>query len=329
MLAIETSSFGPPSVLRAVEIPQPEIGPGEVLIRVEAAGVSRADILQRQGNYPPPPGASQTLGLDVAGSIAAVGSDVVRWRLGDRVCALVNGGGYAEFCSVPFGQVLPIPEGWSATEAATLPENLFTVFDNMVTRAGLRKGDTVLVHGGTSGIGSMAIMLARAIGAVPYATAGSDEKCEACLRIGAERAINYRSQDFVVEIGRYTGGRGVDVVLDIVGGSYLEKNLDALAIEGRLSIVATLGGSNGAFPIRKLMGKRATVLGSTMRVRTTAEKAAISEALLAGIWPLLPEKKSVRPVIDSTFPLQDARAAHERMESGLHIGKIVLTHETP
>lgn len=325
MLTIEMSSFGSPSVLKAVETARPAIEPDEVLIRVEAAGVSRADVLQRQGNYPPPPGASKTLGLDVAGSVAEIGSDVARWRMGDRVCALVNGGGYAEFCAAPSGQVLPIPEGWSAAEAATLPENLFTVFDNLVTRARLRKGETVLVHGGTSGIGSTAIMVARAIGAVPYATAGSSEKCAACLQIGAERAIQYRSQDFAAEIEGYTGGRGVDVILDIVGGSYFEKNLDALAMEGRLAIVATLGGGTAALPLQKLMRKRATVLGSTMRARTAMEKAAVSEALLARIWPLLPEKKHIRPLIDSTFPLRDARAAHERMESGGHIGKIVLT----
>lgn len=324
MLAIEMSSFGPPSVMGIVEVPKPRVTADDVLIRVDAAGVSRADVLQRQGKYPPPPGASQILGLDVAGSIAEVGSGVAGWREGDRVCALVNGGGYAEFCAAPAGQVLPIPDGWSAPEAATLPENLFTVFDNMVTRCRLSGGETVLVHGGTSGIGSTAIMLARAIGAIPYATAGSVEKCAACLKIGAERAIQYRTEDFVAMMKQFTGGRGVDVVLDIVGGSYLDRNLDALALEGRLAIVATLGGASATLPLQKLMARRARIMGSTMRARTAAEKGAIADELRKQIWPLLPEKRFIRPLIDSTFPLRDASAAHHRMEAGLNIGKIVL-----
>jgi NADPH:quinone reductase len=324
MRMVGMASFGPPDVLKIEEAPRPEIKPGEVLVQVEAAGVSRADVMQRQGRYPPPPGASQTLGLDIAGTIAEVGRGASQWSVGDKVCALVNGGGYAEFCAVPAGQVLPIPEGWSAAEAATLPENLFTVFDNLVTRARLRRGETVLVHGGTSGIGSTAIMLARALGAIPYATAGSDEKCAACLKIGAERAIQYRREDFAAAIAQYTGGRGVDVVLDIVGGSYLEKNLDTLATDGRLSIVAIQGGATGTLPLHKLMVKRGTIVGSTMRPRTAAEKAAVANVLRQEIWPLLPEKQFIRPLIDSSFPLEDAQAAHERLEEGAHIGKIIL-----
>lgn len=324
MLAIEMSSFGLPSVMAVAEIPKPQVKPGEVLIRVEAAGVSRADVLQRQGKYAPPAGASQILGLDVAGSIATVGGEVAAWRVGDRVCALVNGGGYAEFCSVPAGQVLPVPDGWSAPEAASLPENLFTVFDNLVTRARLSRGETVLVHGGTSGIGSMAIMLARAVGAIPYATAGTVAKCAACLKIGAEKAIQYRSEDFAEMIKEYTNGRGVDVILDIVGGSYLDKNLDALAMEGRLAIVATLGGASGTLSLPKLMAKRAAITGSTMRARTAAQKGAIAQVLRQQIWPLLPDKRFIKPLIDFTFPLRHARAAHERLETGSHIGKIVL-----
>jgi len=237
----------------------------------------------------------------------------------------VNGGGYAELCVVPAAQVLPVPEGWSSVEAVTLPENLFTVFDNIVTRARLAAGETILVHGGTSGIGSMAIMLARALGAVPYATAGSDPKCDAAKQIGAEQAINYRTQDFVEIIKKFTAGRGVDVVADIVGGSYLARNIEALAHDGRLAIIATLGGAEAALPIARLMQKRATVTASTMRPRTAVEKGAIAERLRVQIWPLLPEKRFIKPLVDSIYPLSDAAKAHERLEGGEHIGKIVLT----
>jgi len=325
MLAIEFTHPGPPDVLHLAEQPEPRLQAGEVLIRVEAAGVSRADVLQRQGKYPPPPGASPVLGLDVAGVIAKCGSGVTNCKPGDRVCALVNGGGYAELCAVAATQVLPIPEGWSAVEAATLPENLFTVFDNISTRARLAAGETLLMHGGTSGIGSMAIMLARALGAVPYATAGSDEKCEAAKKIGAEKAINYRTQDFVKVIKEFTSDRGVDVIGDIVGGDYLARNIDALAREGRLALIATLGGAEGNLPIGRLMQKRGTIVASTLRPRTAAEKGAITQRLLTQIWPLLPAKRFIRPVIDSTYALTEAQKAHERMESGDHVGKIVLT----
>lgn len=324
MIVIEISKFGPPDVLKAVERPNPEPGEGEIVIRVEAAGVSRADIMQRQGKYPPPPGASDIPGLDVAGTVDGIGAGVNRFKKGDPVCAIVAGGGYAEYCVAPAVQVLPLPERWSAVESATLPENLFTVFDNLITRAALRGGETVLVHGGTSGIGSMAIMLARAWGTTVFATAGSDEKCAACVSLGAEHAINYKKADFAAEINRITAGRGVDVVVDLVGGSYLERNLDVLATEGRITIIATQGGRTGQLNIGALMMKRARVMGSTMRVRTPAQKGEIAVRLLREVWPLLPPKNPIRPVIDTTFPLRDARLAHERMESGRHIGKIVL-----
>ena len=325
MLAIEISSYGPPDVLKLVERPDPEPKPDEIVIRVEAAGVARADTLQRQGKYPPPPGASDIPGLDVAGTVAAIGRNVRDWKSGDRVCAILAGGGYAELCAVPAAQCLPIPDGWSSVEAATLPENLFTVLDNLVTRGQLKEGETVLIHGGTSGIGSMAIMLSVACGAAPIASAGTDDKCEACLSFGAKHAINYKQADFVAELKRLTDNRGADVILDMVGGSYLERNLDALATEGRLVIIATQGGRSGPLDIGKLMMKRARVLGSTMRSRTPEQKGEVARRLRAEIWPLLPAKQAIRPIIDCTFPLRDAGRAHERMESGEHIGKIVLT----
>jgi len=325
MIAIEISSFGSPDVLKPVERPKPVPKPGELVIRVEAAGVSRADVMQRQGKYPPPAGASDVPGLDVAGSIDSVGADVADWKAGDRVCAIVTGGGYAEFCAAPALQVLPIPEGWSAIEAATLPENLFTVYDNLITRAALQSGETALIHGGTSGIGSMAIMLSRAWSAIPIATAGTREKCDACLAFGAEHAINYKESDFVAELKRLTDGNGVNVVLDLVGASYLEKNVDALALEGRLSIVATQGGRVGQIDLGKLMLKRGRVIGSTMRARTPEEKGEIRRRLLRDVWPMLPGKKTIRPIVDSVFRFTDARLAHERMESSRHIGKIVLS----
>jgi NADPH2:quinone reductase len=324
MIAIEISSYGPPEVLKPVERPKPAPGPDEVVIRVQAAGVARADLLQRLGKYPPPPGASDIPGLDVAGIVDSVGASVTSFKAGDAVCAILSGGGYAEFCAVAAVQVLPIPEGWNPVEAACLPENLFTVFDNMVTRAGLRRGETVLIHGGTSGIGSTAIMLAKARGAFILATAGSQEKCEACLGLGAGNAINYRTSDFVAEVKHLTGDKGVDVVLDIVGGSYLERNIACLAIEGRLSIVATQGGRKAELDIGKLMMKRARVMGSTMRVRTPAQKGLVAEALRREVWPLLSARDPIAPLIDSTFPLLQASNAHKRLESGSHIGKIIL-----
>jgi NADPH:quinone reductase len=324
MLAIEISSFGAPDVLKPVDRPEPVPKDSEVLIRVEAAGVARADLMQRQGKYPPPPAASDIPGLDVAGTIESVGASVHNWKIGDRVCAILTGGGYGEFCVAPSVQVLPIPDGWSAVEAATLPENISTVYDNLITRAGLKRGETALIHGGTSGIGSTALMLARAWGAIPIATAGTPEKCEACLSFGAEHAVNYHETDFVAEVKRITQARGVDVVLDMVGGSCLDKNVDVLALEGRLSIVATQGGRTGQLDIGQLMAKRGRIMGSTLRSRTPEEKGEIARRLLRDVWPMLPSKDAIRPIIDSTFPLTNARLAHERMESGKHIGKIVL-----
>jgi putative PIG3 family NAD(P)H quinone oxidoreductase len=287
--------------------------------------VAHADLLQREGKYAPPPGASDIPGLDVAGIVHLVGAEARGlWKPGDRVCAILSGGGYAEYCAVPAAQVLPIPAGWTAAEAATLPENLFTVYDNLITRAGLTRGETVLVHGGASGIGSMAIMLSRAWEATPIATAGSGEKRDACLSFGAQHAINYHETDFVAAVRELTGGRGVDVVLDMVGGSYLDRNLDALSTEGRLAIIATQGGRTGQLEIGKLMSKRARVLGSTMRARSSAAKGEVAQKLSRDVWPLLPAKTPIRPLIDSTFPLTDARLAHYRMEGGRHVGKIIL-----
>ena len=324
MIAIEISSFGGPDVLRPVERPKPVAKEGEVVIRVQAAGVSRADLMQRQGKYPPPPGASDIPGLDLAGVIDSVGPGVTEYKPGEAVCAIVAGGAYAEFCAAPVVQVLPAPQGWTAVEAATLPENLFTVYDNLITRAALQAGESVLIHGGASGIGSMAIMLSRAWRAIPFATAGTQAKCDACRQLGAQEAINYKETDFVAEIKRLTGGRGADVIADLVGGSYLDRNLDALATEGRLTIIATQGGRTGQLDIPKLMIKRGRVLGSTMRARTPEMKGEIARRLLRDVWPRLPAKDPIRPVIDSKFPLAEARLAHERLEKGGHVGKVVL-----
>jgi putative PIG3 family NAD(P)H quinone oxidoreductase len=298
----------------------------ELIIKVAAAGVARADTLQRQGKYPPPQGASDIPGLDVAGTIHSVGKGVTEFAMGDAVCAILAGGGYAEYCAAPVQQVLPVPEGWSFTEAATLPENLFTVYDNLVTRAQLTAGDTVLIHGGASGIGSMAIMLGQALGATVITTAGSKDKCEACVELGAGCAINYKESDFVAETKQFTGGRGVNVVLDMVGGSYLERNVASLAVEGRIAMIATQGGRVGNLDIGVLMMKRGRIMGSTMRARTPDEKGKVTAALLKNVWPLLAAKTTIRPIIDSCFALRDACQAHARMEQGSHIGKIVLTN---
>jgi putative PIG3 family NAD(P)H quinone oxidoreductase len=324
MLTIEISKPGPPEVLRPAQRPIPTPLADEIVIRVAAAGVARADLLQRQGHYPPPKGASDIPGLDVAGTVHSLGANVRSWQVGDLVCAILTGGGYAEYCVAPAVQVLPIPHGWTFAEAATLPENLFTVYDNVVTRGGLRAGETILIHGGSSGIGTMAIMLALAKGAHPIATAGTAEKCVACLQLGAEHAINYKEADFVAEAQKLTQSRGVNLILDMVGGSYLDRNLDTLAPDGRLVIVATQGGRNATLDIGKLLLKRLRVMGSTMRARPSEAKGQVAAALFSDIWPLLPAKNYIRPVIDATFPLVDAHLAHERMESGAHLGKIVL-----
>jgi putative PIG3 family NAD(P)H quinone oxidoreductase len=315
---------GEPAVLYAGEAAVPTPGAGEVLVAVEAAGVSRADVLQRRGLYPPPPGASPILGLEVAGTIAGVGPGVTQWREGDRVCALCSGGGYAQYVTVPQGQVLPIPDRWSAVEAASLPENAFTVYDNLFTRTRLTAGESVLVHGGTSGIGTTAIMFATALGARAFATAGGPEKCAACVKLGAIEAIDYRTQDFVEQVARITGGRGVDVVLDIVGGDYIARDLQCLALDGRVACIATQRGRNAGIDLGILLAKRATVIGSSLRSRSDEQKAAIARALRARIWPLLPKRDPIQPVIDSTYPFERAAEAHTRMESSAHIGKIVL-----
>jgi putative PIG3 family NAD(P)H quinone oxidoreductase len=324
MIAIAISSPGGPDVLKPEERPTPVPRTGEVLIRVEAAGVARADTMQRQGHYPPPAGASDIPGLDVAGLIETVGEGVDQYRPGDCVCAILAGGGYAQFCAVPVQQVLPIPENWTAIEAATLPENMFTVYDNVIVRAGLKRGETVLIHGGSSGIGTTAIQLSKAWGATVLTTAGSAAKCAAVERFGAAHAINYKESAFAAEVKRLTDGRGVDVVFDMVGGSYLESNLECLAPDGRITIIATQGGRTGQLDIAKLMQKRGKVMGSTMRVRSPEKKGEVARGLLRDVWPLLPAKNPIAPVIDRTFPLVEASRAHARMEEGEHIGKIVL-----
>jgi len=319
---IEIAAPGPPEVLRPAVRPVAPPGPGEVLIRVAAAGVNRPDVLQRQGLYPPPPGASDIPGLEVAGEVVAAG-DGAGWRVGDRVCALVAGGGYAEYCLAPGPQCLPVPAGLTLVEAAGIPETFFTVWTNVFERGRLAPGETLLVHGGSSGIGTAAIPLARALGARVLATAGSAEKCAACAALGAERAINYRELDFVAAVKEATGGRGVDVVLDMVGGDYIPRNLECLAVEGRLVLIALPRGAKAEVSFAPVLFRRLTITGSSLRPRTVEQKGAIARALRERVWPLL-ESGRVRPVIHSRFPLAEAAAAHRLMESGAHIGKIVL-----
>ena len=324
MIAVEITTFGGPEVLRLVERHDPEPDPGEVLIDVAAAGVNRPDTMQRRGAYPPPPGASDLPGLEVAGTVSALGEGVTTWRVGDRVCALVAGGGYASRCVAPALQCLPVPAALDLTDAAGLPETFFTVWTNVFERGRLREGETALVHGGSSGIGTTAIQLAVARGAKVCVTAGSDAKCRACERLGASRAINYKTADFVEAVREATGGRGVDLVLDMVGGDYFPRNLSVLAVEGRLVQIALLGGSTAAIDLRQVLLRRLTVTGSTLRPRTVEQKGAIAAALRREVWPLL-EAGTVKPVIYRTFPLADAEGAHRLMESGEHIGKILLT----
>lgn len=323
MLFIDHGKGGPADVLKPAEGPVPQPQTGEVVIEVHFAGVNRPDVLQRSGSYPPPPGASPIVGLEVAGRISAVASDVTQWKIGDLVCALTPGGGYAEYCAVPAPHCLPIPQGLSVKEAAALPENFFTVWTNVFDRGRLQAGEKILVHGGSSGIGLTAIQLARAFGATVYTTVGSNEKAEFCRKMGADAAINYRDQDFVAEIGQLTGKKGVDLVLDMVGGPYIERNLKSLALEGRLVQIAFLQESKVALDFLPIMIKRLTFTGSTLRPRTVAQKAAIAQDLQAKVWPLL-ESGKVKPVIHATFPLKDARLAHALMESSKHIGKIML-----
>jgi NADPH:quinone reductase len=324
MTAIEIKQFGGPDALVPGQRPLPKAGAGEVLIEVEAAGVNRPDVLQRQGGYAPPPGASDIPGLEIAGRIVALGDGVTGLRIGDAVCALVAGGGYAEYCAAPAAQCLPLPKAYDMVRAAALPETFFTVWTNVFDRGRLRSGETFLVHGGTSGIGTTAIQLAKAFGARVFATAGGAEKCSACKRLGAELAIDHRSEDFVEVVAKATEGRGVDVILDMVGGDYVTRNLKSLALEGRLVQIAFLKGSNVEINLLPLMVKRQTLTGSTLRPRSVAEKGAIAEALRAKVWPLL-DTGRVAPVIHATFPLRKAADAHRLMESNTHIGKITLT----
>jgi putative PIG3 family NAD(P)H quinone oxidoreductase len=323
MLAVEIREPGEPDVLVPVERPAVSPGPGDVLIRVRAAGVNRPDVLQRRGRYPPPPGASDIPGLEVAGTVESVGDGVTGWSPGDRICALVAGGGYAEFCVAPAPQCLPMPHGLDFVAAAAIPETFLTVWTNVFERGRLTAGESILIHGGSSGIGTTAIQLARARGARVFATAGSSEKCAACERLGAERCINYRDADFVAAIGDLTGGAGVNLVLDIIGGSYVARNIDVLAMEGRLVQIGVQGGPKAEINVAAIMQKRLTVTGSTLRVRSVADKAAIAAAVHANVWPLL-ESGAVTPIIYATFPLRDAAGAHRLMESSGHIGKIVL-----
>jgi NADPH2:quinone reductase len=322
MIAIEIAAPGGPEVLRPVQRPTPSPATGEVLVRVEAAGVNRPDILQRLGHYPPPPGTSDIPGLELAGTIVSTGADVPRWQTGDSVCALVAGGGYAEYCVVPSPQCLPIPRGLRPQEASAIPETFFTVWTNLFQRGRLSDGETVLIHGGTSGIGTTAIQLARAFGATVFATAGTDEKCAACERLGAT-AINYRTSDFVQVVRDATSGSGVDIVLDIVGGNYLQRNIDSLAVNGRLIQIGLLGSARAELDLSPVMRKRLTITGSTLRTRSVEEKGAIARELESRVWPLLTIGQ-VKPIIDRALPLTEAAAAHQLLEAGNVIGKIVL-----
>ena len=324
MICVEISRPGPPEVLKAVERPDPVPGPGDILIAVEAAGINRPDVMQRRGHYPPPPGASDLPGLEVAGTVAAVGEGVVGWRVGDPVCALVAGGGYATRCVAPAPQCLPIPAPLDMVHAAAVPETFFTVWTNVFDRGRLQAGESALFHGGSSGIGTTAIQLAAARGARVFATAGSDEKCRACEALGAERCINYTREDFVAAVLALTGGRGVDLVLDMVGGDYVARNLAVLATEGRLVQIGLMGGEAAPLDFRRILVKRLTVTGSTLRPRSVEEKGRIAAALRREVWPLI-EAGRVRPQVFRTFPLAEAAAAHALMESSAHIGKIVLT----
>ncbi len=324
MTAIEIREPGGPEVLVPATRPRPDPGPGEVLVQVAAAGVNRPDVLQRLGGYPPPPGASDIPGLEIAGRIVALGQGVTAWTPGDEVTALVTGGGYAEYCAAPAVQCLPVPKGLGLAEAAAMPETFFTVWSNVFDRGGLGAGESFLVHGGSSGIGTTAIQLARAFGARVFATAGSAEKCRACEDLGAERAINYRDEDFVAVVKEATGGTGLDLILDMVGGDYVQRNIEALAPDGRLVYIAFLGGPKVEVNLLPVMLKRLTITGSTLRARPVAFKADIAGKLKEKVWPLV-EQGEVKPVMAERFPLAEAAAAHRLMETSSHIGKIVLT----
>jgi putative PIG3 family NAD(P)H quinone oxidoreductase len=324
MTVIGIRAPGGPEVLVPERRPLPTPGPGEILVKVAAAGVNRPDVMQRKGLYPPPPGAPDIPGLEIAGQVAALGPGVTRWKVGDAVCALVAGGGYAEYGVAHESHALPVPPGLSMAEAAAMPETFFTVWSNVFERGGLRSGESILVHGGSSGIGTTAIQLAKAFGARVIATAGSDEKCAACVKLGAEHAINYKTQDFVAVTKQATAGKGADVIVDIVGGDYIERNYEAAAMDGRVLQIAFQGSSKATVDFRRVMLKRLTHTGSTLRSRPVGEKAAIARAVEEKVWPLIAAGR-VKPVIYRTFPLAEAAAAHALMESSAHIGKIVLT----
>ena len=324
MTAIEISSFGGPEVLRPAKRPLPQLGADEVLIKVAAAGINRPDILQRTGGYAPPPGASDLPGLEVAGEIVAAAPGVSGWQIGDKVAALVAGGGYAEYCAAPALQCLPIPNGFDMIHAAALPETFFTVWTNVFERGALKAGETFLVHGGSSGIGTTAIQLAHQFGAKVITTVGSDEKAASCRQLGADVAINYRKSDFVTDVMLATNKRGVDLILDMVGGDYINRNLACLGMDGRLVMIAFLQGAKAEVNFAQVMVKRQTITGSTLRPRSVAQKASIAAALKAQVWPLLDAGK-VKPQIYKTFPLAEAAEGHRLMESSAHTGKIVLT----
>jgi NADPH2:quinone reductase len=324
MKAIIITQPGDADVLKLAEVPKPELQPGEVLIKVAAAGVNRPDIAQRNGIYPPPPDAPQDIpGLEVAGVVESIGSAVTKWRPGDRVCALVSGGGYAEYCAAPEGQCLPVPAQLSFTEAASLPETFFTVWSNVFERGQLQPGETLLVHGGSSGIGVTAIQLAKALGSAVYVTAGSEDKCCFCEQLGAAKAVNYKQENFVEAIKHATQGKGINVILDMVGGDYTPDNIDLLANDGRLVMINTMKGKDVKVDLSAVMRKRLIITGSTLRSRDVAFKSGIAHALLQHVWPLI-NAGHVKPVIHQTFPVQDAAEAHRLMESSSHIGKIML-----
>jgi NADPH2:quinone reductase len=324
MTAIGIRSPGGPEVLVPVERPVPSPGAGEILVKVKAAGVNRPDVMQRRGLYPPPPGASDLPGLEIAGEVVALGPDVRRWKRGDQVMALVAGGGYAEFCPAHESHALPLPQGMSPTEGAATPETFFTVWHNVVERGALKAGETLLVHGGTSGIGTTAIQLAKAFGARVITSAGSELKCDACRKLGADLAVNYKAEDFVAATKAFTDGKGADVILDMVGGDYIGRNYEAAAVEGRIVQIALQAGPKATVDLTRLMLKRLHHTGSTLRSRAVSDKAAIARAIEQNVLPLISSRK-VKPLIDSTFPLAQAAAAHARMETSEHIGKIVLT----
>jgi putative PIG3 family NAD(P)H quinone oxidoreductase len=326
MKAIDPQQPGGPEVLCLVDRPVPQPGPDEVLIRVAAAGVNRPEVMQREGKYPPPPGAPSILGMELSGTIVAVGDGVDDFQIGQPVCALVTGGAYAQYAVAPFGQCLPVPDGLSMTEAAALPETLFTVWTNLFERAYAGEGDRVLVHGGTSGIGTMAIALGKLFGVQVIVTAGSDVKCVAARELGAAHAINYRTEDFVERVKAITDGRGVDIVLDMVGGDYVPRNLQCLAEDGRHVSIAVQRGASAEIPLFEMMRRRLTLTGSTLRARSVAFKSLVAEEIVRSVWPFV-ESGQLRPVMDRSFPLADAPDAHRRMEAGDHVGKIVLTME--